>query len=135
MGIDTNFNLLDGYEKLQRDLVHKNNISIMFRDAAKVDYSTLFYDLVLTSPPYYNIELYNGTAKKSKEEWNEWYRLVFRKTWDGLAINGHYCLNINDEIYNSICVQLFGEPTDTIPLKMSGRNKYKENIYVWKKTA
>ena len=56
----------------------------MFKDALTVDYSKMDYDCVLTSPPYYNTEVYRGTNQakyKTKGDWNKkFYRQLFSKT-------------------------------------------------------
>jgi hypothetical protein len=52
--------------------------------------------MVLTSPPYYNLELL-GTPKGSKEEWNALYTTIFLKNaYDGLQTGGHFVINIRD---------------------------------------
>jgi hypothetical protein len=35
-------------------------VKLMFKSALDVDYSKLEYDMVLTSPPYYDIEVYRN---------------------------------------------------------------------------
>jgi hypothetical protein len=51
---------------------------------------------------------------------------------------GWYCLNIPVELYERVCLKLFGGADKKIPLKKKSRQKgggenYKEYIYVWKK--
>ena len=65
---------------------------------------------------------------------NKFYIPVFSNTYKYLQQGGYYCLNINKEIYEDICVELLGVATDMIPLKKSKRqNDYEEFIYVWYK--
>ena len=121
---------------------------LLFQDCLTVDYSLYKYDMVFTSPPYYNKELYGATGvAKSEEEWDTgFYIPMFRKTWDHMAQNGHYCLNIPTPLYEKICVPMFGLATECIELNKFSRtvpkretvrknvgNKYKEYIYVWVK--
>ena len=93
--------------------------------------------MVLTSPPYYNIEEYEGQVRKTKDDWDkEFYEPVFTKTFNNLKKGGYYCLNIPDELYNRVAVKLFGKPTELIGLRKTKRTaneKYSEFIYVWKK--
>ena len=113
----------------------------MFKDALKVDYSKLDYDCVLTSPPYYNVEIYEGTEAKSDEEWEEkFYIPLFSETYKHLKRGGHYILNIPKDLYDNVCVPLFGKANVKIPLKKKAHPKnsltekdYNEFIYVWKK--
>jgi hypothetical protein len=140
IGIDLNKNLREPYRKMVDDLngLTKTQFKLLFKDALTVDYSRLWYDMVLTSPPYYNIELYSGTVKKEKEEWNNYFYIpLFSTTWKHLQKGGHYCLNVPIEIYEVICVPLFGKADTLIPMKKTKRTaneKYKEFIYVWKKS-
>jgi hypothetical protein len=107
----------------------------------KFDYSKLDYDMVFTSPPYYNLELYSGTKKRSKKEWEEdFYTPIFTNTFKYLKSGGFYCLNISQKIYNDIAKKILGEANELILLKKSPRFKkekenYKEYIYVWKKNG
>jgi hypothetical protein len=48
--------------------------------------------------------------------------------------NTNEILNINKEMYENVCVDLFGVCHEIFFLKKSQRqNEYKENVYVWKK--
>ena len=138
-GIDLNPELKKPYTEMVKTLkpLTKTKIKLIFKNALKVDYSKIEYDLVLTSPPYYNIEIYNGTAPMNKEEWNnKFYKPLFTKTYTHLKKGGHYCLNVPEEIYNNVCIDLFGKATEFLPLPKASRTKndtYKEYIYVWKK--
>ena len=96
---------------------------------------------MVTSPPYYNVELYNGTKFRTQEEWNqEFYIPLFTKTYKHLKKGGHYALNVPAEIYESVCLNLFGKADIKIPLKKKAHPKnkltkkgYNEFIYVWVK--
>ena len=45
-----------------------------------------------------------------------------------------YCLNVNKDIYENICINLLGTANDIISLKKSKRqNNYEEFIYIWYK--
>jgi hypothetical protein len=93
--------------------------------------------MVFTSPPYFFLEKYSFNNRyNSKEEMiNNFYKPLFQKTFDSLKKGGHYCLNINKQIYEEICIPLFGQSFEEISLKKSKRqNDYKEFIYVWKKS-
>lgn len=155
IGIDSNVNLEEPYKKICQHLKKNSNssalheIDLRFQDALTIDYSAMDYDMVFTSPPYYNKEIYGSKEApyKTKEEWDEkFYKPIFRVTWDNLKKGGHYCLNIPQCIYEKICVPLFGEAVELIELKKYSRilpkretkqfnvgQKYKEFIYIWKK--
>ena len=64
----------------------------------------------------------------------EFYIPLFKKTYESLQSKGLFILNVNKEIYESVCVPLFGEASEIMPLKKSKRqNEYGENIYVWRR--
>jgi hypothetical protein len=53
-------------------------------------------------------------------------------TWEHLKVGGHYCLNVNKDIYENVCVELLGEANEFLPLVKRKRfNEYEEYIYVW----
>lgn len=151
IGLDSNTNLRAPYEKMREQLLlHASgtDIQLHFMDSREVDYSQLNYDMVFTSPPYYNKELYgNDQTFQTEEEWNTtFYIPLFTKTWESLPCGGVYCLNVPERLYTNICVPLFGESTENIELKKFSRTlpkrdtarknvgqKYKEQIYVWRK--
>ena len=74
-GIELNGSLIEPYKKLQAYTKSKNtktSIDMIFKSALDVDYSSINYDLVFTSPPYYFIQKYeNNIAYKSKKEMDE----------------------------------------------------------------
>ena len=138
-GIDLNPELKKPYSEMVKVLepLTETKIKLIFNDALKVDYSKIDYDLVLTSPPYYNIEIYKGTKKMNKEEWNtNFYEPLFTKTYKHLKKGGHYCLNVPQEVYENVCLRVLGKADEFLPLPKSLRTtdeKYKEYIYVWNK--
>jgi len=143
IGIDSNQNLKTPYDKMSEFLSSRSTtkIDLYFQDALTFDYSKHQYDLVLTSPPYYDLEVYNSKDDKkyTKEEWNElFYKPLIQKSWDNLMTGGYYCFNVPVQIYEDVCIPLLGESDEQIILAKNMRfkseeNKYTEYIYVWKK--
>lgn len=140
IGIDINTNLINPYLEMKTFFknISETNVDIFFENAVNFDYSKITYDMVLTSPPYFFLEKYsnNETYNNSKTEMkNNFYIPVISNTYKYLKQGGYYCLNINKEIYEDICIELLGVATDMIPLKKSKRqNDYEEYIYVWHKS-
>ena len=135
-GVEINGDLKEPYDKMVTYLKTKSqtNMEIFICDAAAFDYSTLNYDTVFASPPYYFIEKYaNNPAYTSKAEMDEkFYIPVFTKTYNGLQKGGHYIINVCKEVYDRVLVKLFGEAHILIPYKKFKRqNDYTESIYVW----
>ena len=139
IGIDINSNLETPYSEMINFLsLHSHtNAQVFIEDAVLFDYSGIEYDMVLTSPPYYFLEKYsnNSCYGNSKEEMNKYFYIpLFLNTFKHLKSGGHYCLNINKEIYDNVCVPTLGIAQETIELKKSKRqNDYGEFIYVWYK--
>jgi len=135
IGIDLNKDLEDGYNKLLNDFREKttSKIELLFQDSNTIDYSKYKYDMVFTSPPYENIEIYKHMERKNIQEWTKFYKEVFQKLWDNLQRGGKYIININENIYTKILEPLFGPSVESILLKKSSKNDYKEYIYIWKK--
>lgn len=137
IGCDSNINLRKPYKQLQNDFREKHNstVKLYFKDALSLNYSKLNYDMVFTSPPYFNIEQYNSMPLKSKQEWAGFYHDLFSLTFKYLAQGGTFAINVSEEIFNLSLHPLLGEPQTKIPLTKSSRNStYKEWIYVWIKT-
>ena len=143
IGIDKNTDLIEPLSNMKKQLTllnSKTDIELIFNDALLVDYSKMSYDMVFTSPPYYNKEIYNGSSLKTVDEWNKFYIEIFSKTYKHLKTGGNYLLNIPDDVYNNICISLFGECDHKIELLRKKRKLTKnqtniktEYIYVWKK--
>lgn len=139
IGIDMNHKLKPLYEKMKKTLskISTTKITLMFKDALLVDYSKLDYDFVLTSPPYYNIEIYRNNKVLSEKEWNiTFYEPIISVTFKHLKKNGYYCLNIPKNVYDNVCVKILGKCDKAFPLGKPSRKKdftYNEYIYVWKK--
>jgi hypothetical protein len=112
-------------------------ISMIIADAVTYDYSQIKprYDMVFTSPPYYFIEKYshNSVYNNSKDEMDEqFYTPLFSQTYLHLLPGGCMALNVNREIYERVCVRLFGPAHQTMNCKKSKRqNDYREMIYIW----
>ena len=138
-GIDLNTDLKKPYEDMVSMLNQSSNteITLYFENALKIDYSKIDYDMVLTSPPYYNIEQYNHQPVLTKPQWeDDFYKPLFERTWRHLKPNGYYCINVPNKIYETILKDLLGEADEFIPLNKTKRTqdeRYKEYIYVWKK--
>ena len=93
---------------------------MIFDNAAlNVDYSKFDYDLVFTSPPYYFIQKYENNkeyvCQKKKMDDCILYIPLFSNTYANLKPNGIYALNINKEVYENVCVKLFGPAHDSYP--------------------
>jgi len=146
-GIDINHSLKIPYQNMSNFLNSKINthniddntkkINLIIADATTFDYSQIEpkYDMVFTSPPYYFIEKYNHNKayNNSKDEMDEqFYVPLFSNTYLHLLTGGCMALNVNREIYERVCIRLFGSAQQTMSCKKSKRqNDYREMIYIW----
>lgn len=139
IGIDLNAKLKRPYADMVTALkpYTKTKFDLRFQDALSVDYSGLDYDLVLTSPPYYDTEQYEGQPIMDKETWDiEFYEPLFKQTWKHLKRGGHYCLNIPIQVYERVASKVLGKAHEMLLMPKGPRTadeKYREYIYVWTK--
>ncbi len=158
IGIDTNTSLRPVYNKMIRELRDIStpnstniNITMIFKDAATVDYSKYSYDMVFTSPPYFKkfvpAEEYPHMPKyTSRDDFNN--RFLFptiQNTFMHLKRGGTFAINIPQDAYRDIQQakilpsrlkakhRLFIQPRFAKGNPVHPENQYKEYIYVWKK--
>jgi hypothetical protein len=137
-GVEINGDLKEPYVNLMSYLRTKSDtkLSIWFTNAVEFDYSSIVYDTVFASPPYYFLEKYaNNVSYVSKKEMDDrFYKPVFSKTFAHLKPGGNYIINICKEVYDNVLTKLLGEAHEIFPLKKSKRqNNYTEMVYVWHK--
>lgn len=137
-GVEINNDLTEPYDNMISYLRTKCNteFNICFCDAANFDYSTIQYDTVFSSPPYYFIEKYaNNVSYNSKADMDEkFYKPVFSKSYLYLKKGGYFIINVCKEVYDNVLKKLFGEAHIVFPLKKSKRqNNYTELVYIWHK--
>jgi predicted RNA methylase len=135
-GIEINTDLQQPYNHLITYLKTKSatKMDVSFCNAVDFDYTTIEYDTVFTSPPYYFLEKYpHSVTYTSKKEMDEtFYKPVFYKTYQSLQWGGWYIINVCREIYENVLKDLLGEAHEQFPLKKSKRqNNYTEMVYVW----
>jgi 16S rRNA G966 N2-methylase RsmD len=143
IGIDQNKKLITPYKRMIKDFEDKStsNVIMIFEKSQNVDYSKLpKYDLIFTSPPYFDLEKYEGMEIfKDKEEFLEKYwRPTIKKAYKYLEKGGHVALNMPEEMYTAL-KPVIG--TADIKIKMPIQNRFNwrggapkfEYIYVWKK--
>ena len=135
-GVEINTDLKEPYDNMLTFLKTKRAtiFDIHFCDAVTIDYSSMTYDTVFSSPPYYFLEKYENNIKyHSKKDMDEhFYKPLFLKTYNSLQIGGHYIINICKEVYENVLKKLLGEADEIFPLKKSKRqNNHTEMVYVW----
>ena len=143
-GIDTNINLKSGYDRmiedtLKRDLLlNKKDYNMIWESCLDVDYSKLDYDCILTSPPYVNLELYEGMIPfENKDEFYLKFLIpLMFKIYKYLKQGGYMCINISPTMYKKfISYGKIRNPDEVIDLRQQMGKQYKtksqDEIYVW----
>lgn len=146
-GTEVNPHLFFGYEqqieKFCQDEHKATNFSF---ERAEVFVPNYTYDFAFTSPPYFNIEKYEGMwqsiakYKKLKDWLNKFLFRMFENVFSGLEKGGHFLVNISDvysnHTINELCKPLinFSESIDSceflgsIGYRMQKRVNSKSNI-------
>ena len=140
IGIDTNTNLKEGYEKIQEDIPHKSKINLLWKSCLEVDYSELEYDLILTSPPYVNMELYENMNPFESDDifYNEFLIPTMDKSYKYMKDGGKMCINISPKMYKNLTEKYGYRKSDSKEdlRQQMGQNfvvKSQDYIYIWNK--
>jgi len=137
-GIDTNINLKNGYDNMINDLNIKN-CNMIYENCLNIDYSKLEYDLVLTSPPYINLELYENMKPFTNNGlfYIDFLIPMMNKVFEHLKIGGHMCINISPSMFKALIKYGYPKPDSQIDLRQQLGKQFKtksqDYIYVWKK--
>jgi 16S rRNA G966 N2-methylase RsmD len=147
-GIDQNKKLEKPYKQMIKDFKSskhsggKSEVKMIFKKSQDVDYSKLPpYDLIFTSPPYFDLEQYEGMEVfKDKEDFieNYWKPTVI-PAFKYLDKGGHMALNMPEEMYKPL-IKIIGKADSKIKMPIQNREAWKkdkvkkfEYIYVWNK--
>jgi len=137
-GVEINTDLIEPYVNMLSYLRTKSatKFDVWFCDAATFNYSSIEYDMVFASPPYYFLEKYANNPKySSKADMDDkFYKPTFSESYKYLKPGGHYIINVCKEVYDRVLKELLGEAHQVFPLKKSKRqNDHTELVYVWTK--
>jgi hypothetical protein len=132
IGIDTNTDLKPGYDQLIELFGCEAKCKMLWKSALEVDYSTLDYDFVLTSPPYEDIEIYSHMGYEGVD-W--FYQAFLIKLIDEARKynKGRYtCINISPQMYKKLTEKYNYKKCDIVEdLKEQKNGKTPDNIYIW----
>lgn len=138
IGCDSNPELVSPYSTMI-EVLNKHsltNIDMRYGDCLKLPYAEIEYDMVLYSPPFYNIEKYSGQPLRQRHEWNHFYILLCELSWQHLQVGGWYCVAVSNEIYDIYKGVIGRVADDVIPMPNKKRtvfSKYSENIFCWRR--
>jgi len=152
-GIDTNTELqsaydgmidfLDKEQELDSNLfeTQASKLKMIYKSCLDVDFSEITYDMVLTSPPYINLELYEHMKPWQSDEafYKDFFLPLFEKCLKHIKIGGNVCFNISPKMYEDALKH--GLPECDIEedlLQQLGQQKGKkkqDKIYIWQKSG
>lgn len=147
-GIDTNIELKTGYDKMINDLskYHKderlfynNKYKMIYQNCLDVDLSKIEFDLVLTSPPYENLEIYqNMNVFKNRDDFYINFLIeMLNRCNKYIKNNGWICINMSGKMYEiltTIYKYKVCDETHILPQCKNQKNPNKiDYIYCWKK--
>jgi hypothetical protein len=134
-GIDTNINLKDGYDRMIKDL-GITNCDMYFEDCLSFPFECISPDLILTSPPYSNLEMYECMEGWDSDD--DFYKSfmipLFQKIDDETDCPA--CINISPKMYKALITKYdVRECDEKIDLRQQLGKQYKtksqDYIYVW----
>jgi hypothetical protein len=135
-GIDTNENLEFGYSEMMNFIppTARGDARLILDDCFNVDFEAIDYDLVLTSPPYFNLEKYSHFKEFDSEAsyYKDWLIPLIDRLRKHIKRNGKVCINISDYMFRNY-IKYGGEnckATMDLNQQMGGK-KNKEMIYIW----
>lgn len=138
-GIDTNLSLKPAYDAMiteLRDIDPTARLTMLWGSCLDVDFSTLDYDFVLTSPPYINLERYEHMTpfKSTSAYYNQFLIPLLHKCLAHIRPGGRVCFNISPQMYDMLMTRGFRACDETHALlqrKRLGRSKG-DLIYIWR---
>jgi len=153
-GIDTNTEMKQAYDDMMEFLDKKNdfssdlfevekpNLKMIWQSALDVDFSEIEYDMVLTSPPYVNLELYEHMEPWESNEafYKQFFIPLWQKCIDNIKKGGVVYFNISPKMYEDALANGLTPCDDEEDLlqQMGQRQedlkkgkKKQDKIYIW----
>jgi len=109
LAFDPNAALVEGHAEIVRTFSHlapgKGRYEVVCAPFEDGRLPIELFNLVLTSPPYFDLEIYTGCGQSiaraagGLEGWLvSWYCPMLEKAWDSLQEGGHLAIYINDHV-------------------------------------
>jgi hypothetical protein len=136
-GIDTNLNLRPSYDAMMEQF---GKVNMIWGDALEQDFTAIDYDMVLTSPPYWdtgNLEIYElmKVWKTEKEFYETFLIPLITKCRASIKRSGKVCFNISPKMYKALTGKYKFPPCDEqvamLQQKVQGKDKG-DMVYVWR---
>jgi hypothetical protein len=154
-GIDTNIKMMPAYDAMVKflkeytgfenpnfSIINESNLDMIWQSCLDVDFSTIDYDFVLTSPPYINLEIYEHMELWDSNEifYKKFLIPLWKKCVAHIKPGGRVCFNISPKMYEEAVS--FGLPAchaEEDLLQQMGQKKVaikkgkkkQDKIYIW----
>jgi len=135
-GMDTNLNLRPSYDAMMEKF---GKVNMIWGDALEQDFTAIDYDMVLTSPPYWdtgNLEIYELMKiwKTEKEFYETFLIPLITKCRASIKRGGKVCFNISPKMYKALTTKYKFPPCDEqvamLQQKVQGKDKG-DMVYAW----
>jgi hypothetical protein len=120
----------------------RSHLTMLWQSCLDVDFSTIDYDFVLTSPPYVNLEIYEHMKEWSNDEsfYLGFFIPLFDKCRAHIKAGGHVAFNISPKMYADALK--FGLPPCDIEedlkqqmgqkhVALKTGKKKQDKVYIW----
>lgn len=142
IGMDTNVNLKSSYDQMISEIPNGSS-EMIWNDCRTVDLKSLGrIDLVFTSPPYANKEVYEHMTPFATEHsyYNDFLIPMLNRCLDVVETDGCVALNLNPEYYDALLRVGFRPADKTFAFLQSTRKTKdgqvkQEFVYCWMPTS
>jgi len=145
-GYDPNIELKRGHDRMIEMFGDQERHQVIYEpfETATIEGS---YDLILTSPPFFDLEIYSEEGSQSIERYNRFEHWLdsfllksLDKAWRSLKANGFMMIHISDSRYHKVVDPVYnymGRLSDSYYLGVIGlageSDKYRP-VWIWRKT-
>ena len=134
-GIDSNINMKPEYDVMMTKL-NKDNLEMLWDNCLNVDLSLYDFDLVLTSPPYINLEKYEHMTPFDSDDmyYKEFLMVMLNRCFEHIKQHGWVCINISIPMYDKLTNKYGYRECDEKHILPNAKNKQNlkkcEYIYI-----
>lgn len=138
LGVDPNTN--NDYQSVINFFSHTSKAKVICSPFEKVDLQNEKFDMMFSSPPYFNLEIYNDEASQShhiKNWYNDFLMFSIKKIWQHLNIGGYLIMVINDGGGNKYVQRMIRDTNTFWDAKYLGVISYgtksHQPMWIWQK--
>ena len=136
-GYDTNINMKEAYNNMEKDGFSSDKQKMIWEDCLTADFTKVDPDLVLTSPPYANLELYQHMEGWTNDD--DFYKSFMIPLLNKLFTETKcpICINVSPKMYRTMITKYDIPKCDgKVDLRQQlGGKKFKgesqDYIYIW----